>query len=120
MLVKQLEQEEQKANQGIQEFLVDLGRRHFSYGSNTAHMELLGRVFVESLQPVFADDLERENIQKVNMQPEIFVILTAVLSLGLDLVFQSHRVLAPDRISVCPDQRQCLKGSDCAASSLGS
>ena len=55
-----MEQEEKKADQGIQEFLIDLGRRHFSYGANTSHMELLGLVFVETLLPLFhAEDQER-------------------------------------------------------------
>ena len=65
MLVKQLEQEEKKADQGIQEFLIDLGRRHFSYGANTSHMELLGLVFVETLLPLFdaGDQEEQEKIK---------------------------------------------------------
>ncbi len=47
----------------MREFLCDLGRRHFGYGANTSHMELLGRVFVESILPVFAEDPEKEDIQ---------------------------------------------------------
>ena len=63
MLVKQLEQEESKADERIKEFLIDLGRRHFSYGANTSHMELLGLVFVETLLPLFSADEEQEKIK---------------------------------------------------------
>ena len=60
----QLEQDSDKADESIREVLLELGRRHFSYGANTSHMELLGRVFVESLQPLFNSDPEYEAMQK--------------------------------------------------------
>merc|ERR1719468_1094774 len=64
MLVKQLESEERPADEAIRDLLLDLGRRHFSYGAKTSHMELLGRVFAESLQPIFEGDPEAKAIQE--------------------------------------------------------
>ena len=92
MLVKQLEQEEKKADQGIQEFLIDLGRRHFSYGANTSHMELLGLVFVETLLPLFdAGDQEQEKIKLAWMA--FFRLILFYLASGFRFVQHKGRVI---------------------------
>ncbi len=62
MLVRQLG--EPDADKVVSEFLVDLGRRHFSYGSRPNQMELLGHAFVESFMYVFERDPRRLAIQE--------------------------------------------------------
>ena len=48
----------------MEEFLMDLGRRHFSYGSAHSLIELLGRIFLESILPIFARTPNNEAIHK--------------------------------------------------------
>lgn len=61
MLITQLALPPAEADVAMSTFLLELGRRHFSYASHPGQMELLGHTFVESLLPIFSkDDRESE------------------------------------------------------------
>lgn len=51
-------------NYKIREFLVDLGRRHFSYGARPHHMELLGHTFVDSFIIIFEGEKNSQDIHE--------------------------------------------------------
>lgn len=64
LLVRQLELPQEEADAKISEFLHNLGRRHFSYGSRPHQMELLGHAFVETFMYVFESDPRKASIEE--------------------------------------------------------
>ncbi len=64
LLVKELDRGDEEAERRIRDFLADLGRRHFSYGSRPNQMELLGHAFVDTFMPIFDGDRRKAEIQE--------------------------------------------------------
>jgi len=58
----QMHKPTEESSAAIKEFLYDLGRRHFSYGSRPNQMELLGHVFVDAFICIFDGDARRADI----------------------------------------------------------
>ncbi len=56
-------QDEAESEARVREFLTDLGRRHFSYGSRPNQMELLGHAFIDTFMHIFEGDPRRGDIQ---------------------------------------------------------
>ena len=82
-------------DQQMEEFLLDLGRKHFSYGARPQLMELLGRVFVESLNPLFEDHHDFSLIQE--SWNAFFGVIVFWMKMGFKYVQNKGRIQIQNR-----------------------
>ena len=70
----------------IRDFILPLGRKHFSYGSNVSQMELLGVLMCESLMNALPrDEIEAQKYDLIN---NAFVVFFKVIVYWLQTGFK--------------------------------